>query len=222
MSESRPAGAPHGRQSERQRTGAISDAWYPHPDAYWVGAEEEPERPVRYGDLFSTPATGATGQPLLTPSGAMWHAVMALSPSCELVSKAKDEDPVEVARVLPLAAQDPTAAAAITAGWQEKGGRTTVAFAHTVFLAGVPNHPQRAEGMFAHLKQTVRVRLGDLRAAGRIAALDHDARVAVIRRELYYRYRWVVDMDDVRAMEADRIANDPHFTDPRPPWGGLR
>lgn len=136
------------------------------------------------------------------------------------MSEAKDDDQVEVARVIPLAAQDIEAAGAIAAGWQvNKDGRVTVASAHTVFRAGVPHSPTHAAGMFAHLKSTVRVPFGDLRAAGRIAALEHDARVAVIRREIYYRYRWLVSMDEVRANEAARIRHDPFFTEPRPNWG---
>jgi hypothetical protein len=197
----------------------MSDAWYPPPRDYWVHPQEDAQRPFRYGDLFSAPPKSTSGQELTNSEGRPWHAVMILSPSCEVISKAKDAAAIEVARVLRLAAQDPEAAAAIVAGWQERGGRTTVAFAHTVFLAGVPHQPTHTEGMFANLKDTVRVSLGDLMKVGRLAALDHDARVAVIRREIYYRYRWLVNMADVRANEADRISHDPHFTEPRPPWG---
>jgi hypothetical protein len=197
----------------------ISEAWYPHRDHYWVAAPGDAQRPFRYGDLFAAPTHSASGQPLTTASGQLWHAVMVLSPSCEVISKAGDDAAIEVARVMPLAAQDPQAAAAIVAGWQEKGGRTTVAFAHTVFLAGVAHTPSHAGGMFANLKETVRIRMTDLRAGGRLGALDHDARVAIIRRELYYRYRWLVTMEDVRELEADRIGNDPYFTEPRPWWG---
>lgn len=199
---------------------AVSDAWYPAPADYWVpDADQEGVWPHRFGDLFHTPATDAQGRPLATKDGTAWHAVMAYSPSCELVTKATDTDTVEVVRVLRLDSQsDAHAAASIVAGWQEKGGRTTVAYAHTVFLAPVPGHPTHDQPMFAHLKTTARVTVSDLRAAGRIAALTHDARVAVIRRDLYYRYRWLVPMDDVRAAEADRIANDPFFTPPRPDW----
>lgn len=198
-----------------------SDAWYPPPDAYWVTPDAQDNRPFRYGDLFNAPSSSASGQVLTTADGAHWHAVMVLSPSCEVISKVKDDSLVEVARVVPLAAQDPKPGAAIVAGWQEKDGRTMVAYAHTVFLAGVPHSASHSEGMFANLKETVRVTMADLRSAGRIAALDHDARVAVIRREIYYRYRWLVPMEDVRANEADRISHDPHFTEPRPTWGEL-
>jgi hypothetical protein len=196
-----------------------SDAWYPPPGEYWVTPPDDAERPFRYGDLFHAPAQSATGTPLTTNTGEPWHAVMVLSPSCEVISKAKDTSTVEVARVVPLSGQDPKAGAAIVAGWQEKQGRVTVAFASTVFLAGVPHAPTHEEGMFADLRQTTRVTMADLRGASRIAALDHDARVAVIRREIYYRYRWLVPMEQVHDNEAARIRNDPDFTEPRPPWG---
>lgn len=201
-----------------ERAAVITDSWYPAPDQYWVRPPNDVLRPFRYGDLFAPPAASVAGQPLTTATGRPWHAVMVLSPSCEVISKAKDEAAIEVARVVPLSAQDHKAAAAIVAGWQEKDGRLTIAFAHTVFLAGVDHVPSHAGGMFANLKDTVRVRMTDLREADRIAALDHDARVAVIRREVYYRYRWLVPTEDVRANEADRISNDPQFTEQRPPW----
>ncbi|MEP6665604.1 MAG: hypothetical protein ABJA81_04055 [Nocardioidaceae bacterium] len=196
-----------------------SDAWYLARDRYWVAADADPPPPFRHGDLFHTPAVNVDGVPLATSDGSLWHAAMVLSPSCKLVSKVKDDDPIEVARVVPLSIQPPKEAAAIAAGWQEKDGRLRVAFAHTVFLAGVPESTSHTDGMFAHLKTTTRVRMRELRAVGRIAALDHDARVSVIRRELYYRYRWLISMDDVGANEATRISCDPHFAEPRPDWG---
>lgn len=201
--------------------GSASDAWYPAPAGYWVPAEEADRPdvwPHRFGDLFRAPPSDANGTPLTTSDGRPWDAVMVYSPSCEVISKAKQSDSVEVVRVVRLDTQDPKAAAAIIAGWQERQGRIGVAYAHTVFLAAVAGHPTHDYPMFAHLKSTVRVTLGDLRAAGRIAALTHDARIAVIRRDLYYRYRWLVPIEVVKAAEIDRISNDPHFTPPRPGW----
>lgn len=207
---------------ETTRQERIADAWYPQAHHYWVPAGEAQEPgvwPHRYGDLFHAPATDSYGTPLAGTQGKPWDAVMVYSPSCELVSKAKPTDTVEVVRVLRLDSQtDQRAASAIITGWQEKDSRITVAYAHTVFLAAVSGHATHDHPMFAHLKSTARVTLANLRAAGRIAALGHDARVAVIRRDLYYRYRWLVPMADVKAAETDRIANDPHFTPPRPGW----
>jgi len=202
-----------------------SDAWYTEPGAYWVPAAESEQAdawPHRYGDLFHAPASDAHGIPLTGTEGNPWEAVMVYSPSCELISKAKPTDTVEVVRVLRLDTQpDQRAAQAIITGWQEREGRLTVAFAHTIFLAPVPSHSTHDHPMFAHLKSTARVTVGDLRAAGRIGALTHDARVAVIRRDLYYRYRWLVPMADVKAAEIDRISHDPHFTPPRPDWAPM-
>lgn len=200
----------------------ITEAWYPRPDDYWVPDAEADERPYRYGDLFHAPSHDVHGAPLSDKGGAPWHAVMVLAPSCELVAKAKPTDAVEVARVLPLNSQDPKAARAIVTGWQEKDSRITIAFAHTVFLAPVPDHATHAGPMFAHLKSTTRVTLADLRLAGRIAALDHDARVSIIRRDIYYRYRWLTPRADVEAAERTRISNDPHFAPPRPDWAPLK
>lgn len=207
--------------TEPTREQIITEAWYPRPDDYWVPAAEADERPNRYGDLFHTPAHDAHGAPLTDKSGVLWHAVMALSPSCELIAKAKPTDTVEVARVLRLDSQASQAAKAIVAGWQEKNSRITIAFAHTVFLAPVPDHATHAVPMFAHLKSTTRVTLADLRQADRIAALDHDARVSIIRRDIYYRYRWLIPRADVEAAEQNRISNDPHFAPPRPDWAPL-
>ncbi len=72
--------------------------------------------------------------------------------------------------------------------------------------------------MYADFRQVRRVRYDDLMTAGRIAAMDHDARVAFIRREMYYKYRWIVPMADVRALEATRILADPAFAGPKPAW----
>ena len=204
------------------REDITTDAWYPAPDTYWVPVAEAAEPgvwPYRYGDLFHAPGTDAHGVPLVGKEGKPWDAVMVYSPSCEVISKAKDTDTVEVARVLRLDTQpDQKAARAIVAGWQEKNSRITVAYAHTVFFAPVLGDQTHDHPMFATLKATARVTLADLRKARRIAALTHDARVAVIRRDLYYRYRWLVPMADVKVAETDRIANDPHFTPPRPEW----
>jgi hypothetical protein len=62
------------------------------------------------------------------------------------------------------------------------------------------------------------VNLDQLPPASRVAAMTHEARVYLIRRELYFRYRWKVPIESVRANEADRISGDPAFQGPRPEW----
>ena len=204
------------------RAQLISDAWYPPPEGYWVPAVEENQYPFRYGDLFFTPPRSTSGQRLVRAGdGQPWHGVLALSPSCEMGAKAKPSSAIEVARVVPLSAQPQDAQPAIVTGWREKDSRVLIAYAHTVFLAGVPWSAAHRDGMFANLRETGRVSMADLSAAGRVAAMTHDCRVSVIRRELYYRYRWLVSREDVQANEASRISNDPDFAGPRPSWGAL-
>jgi hypothetical protein len=204
------------------RAQLISDNWYPAPEQYWVPANEEEMYPFRYGDLFFAPSTGTSGRPLVRASdGKPWHAVLALSPSCEMGAKAKPSSAIEIARVIPLEAQPQDSQASIITGWQERDGRVAIAYAHTVFLAGVPWSTDHQDAMFANLRETVRVSMEHLSSAGRIAAMTHDCRVAIIRRELYYRYRWLVSRDDVQTNETNRISNDPDFIGPRPPWGQL-
>lgn len=198
----------------------LADPWYPPPATYWVPAAEADQRPFRYGDLFKAPDTDAAGTALQSRKPIRpWHGLFALSPSCELVSKASDSDTIEVARVRLLTKHPEPAQAKIVTGWQEESGQFRVAFAHTLFLPPVPGVESLGEPMFVDLKQTTRVRMGDLRAAGRIAALDHDARVHLIRRHLYYQFRWLLPLAHVYAFEANRIINDPHFAEPRPDWG---
>ena len=53
---------------------------------------------------------------------------------------------------------------------------------------------------------------------GHIAALDHDGRVALIRREIYYKYLWLVPMIQVWNAEYSRINRDPNYEGPKPNW----
>lgn len=75
--------------------------------------------------------------------------------------------------------------------------------------------------MYADLRQLRRIRFDELVSAGRIAAMEHDLRVALIRRELTPKYRWLLPMDDVRALEAQRIGGDTHYVGPRPTWAAV-
>lgn len=78
--------------------------------------------------------------------------------------------------------------------------------------------PDATEDLYLDFHKVERVRLADLEAAGRRAAMTHDARLTLIRRDLYYRYRWLVSPDSVLASEKARISNDPAFAGPRPAW----
>jgi hypothetical protein len=60
--------------------------------------------------------------------------------------------------------------------------------------------------------------LAELTQAGRVAALTHEARIYLLRREIYYKYRWLTSIEEVRLAESDRIGNDENFEGPKPTW----
>jgi hypothetical protein len=180
----------------------VTDAWYPLAADYWVDPAEEAEYPPRQGDLFAG---------VETPYGR-WHTCQLIHPTCELAKSAVTE--VQVIRVHQLTEiADPTQQAAVTAGFQERGGVVQVAHAHTYFLA-----PQSGDvPLFSNFRELVLVPKADL-LERRLRAMTHDTRVSFIRRALYFRFRVMVGMDDVRRWEATRIMNDPAFAGPRPEW----
>lgn len=206
----------------------LGDAWY--PDEYWVAPPADVQRPFRYGDLFFTPATDAFDRALVNSSkrarqvlfqggpSEPWHAVFVLSPSCDLVSKSTDSSLIQVARVKGLLSAPPDAQAQVAAGWKEGANGGQVAFASFAYLAPVLFSTSHNTPMFVDYRETVWVKYSDLKAAGRIAALDHDGRVALIRREIYYKYRWLVPMSQVRNAEYSRINEDPNYEGPKPDW----
>ncbi|MBI1352495.1 MAG: hypothetical protein GC156_15440 [Actinomycetales bacterium] len=187
-------------------------------------ASRASEYPYRYGDLFKAPTADAFGRDLISTGKkpAPWMGVLVLSPSCELVTKAGDDDPVTVARVRDLSRQSASQRAQVSAGWKDTPDGPSVAFASFAYLAPVPWVEGFTDQMYADFRQIAVVRYGDLKSAGRVAALDHEARVALIRRELYYRYRWLVPMDSVRNSEAVRIRADAAFIGPKPEWASGR
>ena len=42
--------------------------------------------------------------------------------------------------------------------------------------------------------------------------------VAVLRRDVQFRYRWALTLDAVVQLERDRINGDPAFAGPKPAW----
>lgn len=191
---------------------AIAEPWYPHPDSYWVDSAKADEYPFRYGDLFNAPAD------CLDADGASWPAVLVLHPSCDLGAKAKAALPVLVARVEPVDGhgRDEAARTKIRSGWAEKDGVVLVAFASSCWLSAPPDQP--TIDVFADFRKTRTVAFDALAEAGRRAAMTHDARVHVIRREIYFKYRWKTSLADVFAAERERIHGDPTFGGPRPKW----
>jgi len=190
----------------------IAEPWYPHPDSYWVETSEVNEYPFRYGDLFNAPAE------CLDANGDPWPAVLVLHPSCDLGAKAKPALPILVARVEAVVAhgRDEAVQTKIRAGWAEKDGAVLVAFANSCWLSAPPDQP--AIDLYADFRRTRTVAFNALTEAGRRAAMTHDARVHVIRREIYFKYRWKTTLADVFAAEKERIGGDATFGGPRPAW----
>jgi hypothetical protein len=48
--------------------------------------------------------------------------------------------------------------------------------------------------------------------------MTHDARVALLRRDTYFRYRWTLTLDAVVTLERDLTEHDSNFLGPRPSW----
>lgn len=182
----------------------VTDAWYPRAGDYWVDAADAGEYPPRQGDLFAA---------VDTPYGR-WDACQLIHPSCELAKSGVAE--VQVIRVRKLdEITDPRQQAAVVAGFQERAGVLHVACAHTYFLAPADSGP-----LFSNFREVALVPKQAL-LERRLRAMTHDARVTFIRRAVYFRYRVLIALDDIRRWEATRIANDPTFAGPRPAWAEL-
>ena len=150
------------------------------------------------------------------PRRDRWPAALIVHPTCELPKASVRE--VQVARVRALnEIPDKRQQQMVVAGLAESGGVLRVAFAHTFFLAPVPESPLDMP-MWADLRDIRRARREQFSVAQRAAALTHDARVTFIRRYLYFRFRLSFSFADVRAWEAARIAADPAFAGPKPTW----
>ena len=180
---------------------------YLHHADYWVAAAEAGEYPVRQGDLFAN---------VQTADGAHLDAALIAHPTCEL-GKASVTN-VQVAQVRPLdVLPDETQRQLVVAGISEKDGSVRIAFAHTFFVA--PVEPSALDiPMWADFRELVLAPREQFTQDARIGALNHDARVTLIRRYLYFRLRWSLSFKQVRDMEAARITADRAFAGPRPDW----
>ena len=122
-----------------------------------------------------------------------------------------------MARVRPVSdVGDENQRTLIRSGWTERGGVITVAFAHTFWIPPAPEDEDQTRDSYVDFREVVAVQYKEL--SNRRAAMTHDARVHLITRELYFRYRWKVPTEEVRASEATRILADPTFAGPRPSW----
>jgi len=188
---------------------------YPGDSSFWVDAASADQYPLRYGDVFRTPA----GQSLTDSKGRPWVAVMSLHPSCELGRKASPVG-VQVVRVFRLGNVSQGQREEVRVGYVERYGETRIARVNMVYLAPVPGAKLEKLDveMYADLRQTARVPLDELKVAGRVAAMTHEARVALLARDLYFRYRWPVEVASVFELERGRINSDQDFLGPKPKW----
>lgn len=145
--------------------------------------------------------------------------VLVLHPSCEIGPKAAADTEVLVARVNRVDDIGANQRSAVRVGWAERQGRILIAHANTFWLPPLPAQDDQAD-WYADFRRVRSVPLTALRLSGREAAMSHDARVRLIRREIYFKYRWLVASDDVQANEKARISNDHAFEGPRPSWAG--
>lgn len=189
---------------------------YPPDSDFWFRAADPDEYPWRYGDLVATPE-GAERFGAVDSKGRPWRALMLTHPSRELSAKGAPGG-VQAVRVYWLREVSQRQGTEVITGFAEVDGRMRVARAHQVYLAPVPGHVRLGERMFADLRQSVRIPTDYLRAAGRVSAASHNARLAVLRRDIYFRYRWAMSLDDVLNLEKFRIEADNNFAGPRPQW----
>jgi len=187
---------------------------YPDDADWWMSPDDG--APWRYGDLVRTPATAADDG-AIDSKGRPWRALLLTHPSCELSAKGTPAG-VQAVRVFRLREVSQRQGAEIVTGYVEVGGALRVARVHQVYVAPVPGDTTLSERLFADLRQTVRIPFDVLHAAGRAAAMSHEARVAVLRRDIYFRYRWPLSLHAVAELEARRIGADSEFVGPRPAW----
>ncbi len=172
-------------------------------EEYYVPARECVKYPLRQGDVFAWPDM---------PSG--WKAAQLVHPTCEIAKSGVKT--LQVVRVEPFSElRDDSQRALVAGGLKEKAGTWTIAMAHTFFLWpwGRRNDPG-----YANFREIIVVNQDLITAENRVAALTHDCRVTFIRRWLYFRFRILLSLDQVRDLEAGRISHDQNFQGPRPTW----
>lgn len=183
-------------------------AWYPDPDSYFADTTEAADLPVRQGDVFVAP------EECLTSKGKRWFACQLIQPSCEVLSK-NDPKLLQTIRVRPLRDAGKNSQVGVVAGSRETDGEVRIFWAHTFFLPPVPGSDDPA---FSNFRDVQLVSREALTPETRIGCLTHDARVYLQRRMLYWRYRWALPIEQVYALEAERIRDDPNFIGQKPAW----
>ena len=187
----------------------MADPWYPPASEYYVPEGEVALYPVRQGDVFPPPQDADD-----------WAGSVVVSPSCEVQRKGVDVQVARIRRISDLL--DAFQRTAVTYGFDTRDPAIVkVAFAHTFWMPPAAETGPLSDALFADFRDVRVVPQAALDRERRVRAMTHDARVHFIRRKLYFRYRWLLSVDDVRALEAQRIAGDPDFIGPRPAWATL-
>lgn len=102
-------------------------------------------------------------------------------------------------------------------GWREENLVAKVAHGNTFWMPPLSNQGDDID-WYADFRRLVSVDLESLIKSGREACMTHDARVYLIRREAYFKYRWNMPIADVWEFERQRIERDPDFVGPKPSW----
>ena len=189
---------------------STTDAWYPLADTYYE-TSDLPAIPVRQGDLLLTPdgCTDSKGKP--------WHGCVVVHPSCEVITGKSDR--IHVCRVRPLKNLGKKSQPAVVKGETvDDEGVARISHAHTFFLPPAAPSGPFATPMFVDFREIETSKPTETTPERRIAALTHDTRLYFIRRHLYWQQRWMLPLESIRQLEAERIAGDPYFQGPRPSW----
>ena len=187
-----------------------ADRWYPLDDRYY--SVDDPEIvPIRQGDILRPESICNEG--FRTP----WFGCIVIHPSCEIITQKAAK--IQVCRIRRLVEHGANQQESIVAGEIEgRDGHVRVAMAHTFFLAPVPERSPYSQPMFADLRDIALIDRTEVSKEHRIAIMTHDARVYLIRRYIYWRQRFKLDLEDLVDLETERIGKDPDFTGPRPAW----
>jgi hypothetical protein len=153
----------------------------------------------------------------VTSKGKRWPHVIVLHPSCEINAKSASDTAILVARVNRIQNLSAPQRAVVRLGWREENLVAKVAHTNTFWMPPLPMQEDGAD-WYADFRRLVSVDPKSLDESGREACMSHDARVYLIRKEMSFKYRWNVSIDEVRELERQRIASDPNFVGPKPSW----
>lgn len=185
----------------------MADPWYPPEAEYFVPEDEDDPYPVRQGDIFGAPSD----------TGDAWLGCMVIHPSCEI--QTGKSTLVQVARIHAVSElADEFQKTSVTFGFTERDGVVQIAFANTFWLPPATESVPFSEPMYVDFREIALVTSDHFAQASRVRAMSHEARLYLIRRKIYFRYRWNLELAEIRRTEAQRIGGDPTFQGPKPTW----